>query len=471
LNTGKTGQPPTRGTEVVSGSHPGDRLRRSLPLSALIWLVVSSVVGSGIFFTPGTIAGALPHPGLIFLAWLAGGLISLAGALANAELGAMFPRAGGNYVYLREAYHPLAGFMVGWLTFFVIYVGTIATLAAAFAAGLNGFLELGATGKLALAVGVVLLISAFNYLGVRWGALANSATALLKLGAMLALAVAALWSGQGQPANLDPLVPVAGDWSLLAFGAALAPVLFSYLGWNASIYVASEIRDPARNVPRSLFLGLAICVLVYLLMNAVYLYALPPEQLRGAENAGVAAAQALFGPAGAILVGGLVIASVLGTLNAMILVGPRVAYAMAIDGLFFRGVEAAHRRFHTPHVAIQVQAVAAVALLVVMERFPESLFLSALSYTTFAILLATLADVSALYRLRRTRPDALRPYRAWGYPWVPALYLLANAAIALALLLEQPWQCLIGLLVALTGLPFYFLFAQGRPQPGAAPMV
>ena len=444
--------------------HPHDHLRRSLSLNTAVLLVVSSVIGSGIFFTPGAIAEQLPHPGLILAAWIVGGLLSLAGALANAELGAMFPRAGGDYVYLREAYHPLAGFMVGWLTFFVIYVGTIATLAVAFAAGLSAFVDFGAGEKVTIAAVVILVISGLNYVGVRWGAMANSLTAYLKIGALLALGVAAPLFGRGSTAQFENLLEIQSlpEVSISTFGAALSPVLFSYLGWNASIYVASEIRDPGRNVPRSLFLGLGICIFVYLVMNAVYLYALPMGDLVGAENAGVVASKALFGELGGTLVALLVLGAVLGTLNAMILIGPRVAYAMAIDGLFFRGVDSAHRRFNTPHVAILVQAVGAILLLIVIDRFPHSLFLSALSYTTFAIVLATLADVSALYVLRRRQPTRRRPYRAWGYPWVPVLYLLANGGIAMSLLIERPDECLIGLLVAMTGLPFYLLFMRGN---------
>ena len=199
--------------------------------------------------------------------------------------------------------------------------------------------------------------------------------------------------------------------SFAAFGLALSPVLFSYLGWNSSIYVASEIRDPERNLPRSLFLGLAICTLIYLLINAAYLYTLSIYELQNAPNAGEAAARALFGSVGGTLVGALVLASILGTLNATILVGPRIPYAMALDGLFFRGVDLAHPRYHTPTVAIVVQALMAIGILLGLSTFAR-----ALGYTTFAILLATMADVAALYRLRRVQPDRRRPYRAWGYP-------------------------------------------------------
>jgi APA family basic amino acid/polyamine antiporter len=437
-------------------SHPRDRLSRELGLGDATLLVVSSVIGSGIFLTPGSIAQLLPHPGAIFAAWLAGGLLSLAGALANAELGAMYPRAGGDYVYLREAFHPLAGFLVGWLSFFVIYAGTIATLAAGFAAGLASFLPLGRGEQVAVAVALTWAVSALNYAGVRWGARANNVTTAFKVGALVAFCLLAPLLGAGSFGHLRPLVTGAADLSVSAFALALSPVLFSYLGWNSSVYVASEIREPGRNVPRSLFLGVGICTGVYLLVNATYLFAVPAGGLRGVANAGEAAARALFGGTGAVLVSAFVLASILGTLNATVLVGPRIAYAMALDGLFFRGVDRAHERFRTPAVAIGVQAVTASAILLGLETFQR-----ALDYTTFAILLATMADVAALYRLRRIRPDRPRPYRARGYPWVPALYLLANAGVAAALLRGRPSECAAGLALLALGLPFYAFFRRG----------
>jgi APA family basic amino acid/polyamine antiporter len=441
----------------VPESHPRDRLSRELGLSDATLLVVSGVIGSGIFLTPGRIADLLPHPGLIAAVWLAGGLLSLAGALANAELGAMFPRAGGDYVYLREAFHPLAGFLVGWLSFFVIYAGTIATLAAGFSAGVAQFLPLGPAAQLGVAVALVWAVSALNYVGVRWGALANNVTASFKVGALLAFALLGPLLGSGSWQNLAAPLGGAGAVSATAFGLALSPVLFSYLGWNSSVYVASELRDPSRTLPASLFLGVAICTAVYLLVNAVYLYALPVPELRGEANAGEAAARALFGGAGGSLVAAFVLASILGTLNATVLVGPRIAYAMALDGLFFRGVDRAHASFRTPSAAIAVQAATASAILLALGTFER-----ALDYTTFAILLATMADVAALYRLRRRQPLRVRPYRAWGYPWVPALYLLANAAVAAALLRGRPGECAAGLGLAALGLPFYAWFSR-RP--------
>jgi basic amino acid/polyamine antiporter, APA family len=445
--------------------HPLDRLERGLSLTDATMLVVSSVIGVGIFLTPGTVANILPHPGLFLSAWFVGGLLSLAGALANAELGAMYPHAGGDYVYLREAYHPVAGFVVGWLSFFVIYSGTVATLAAGFAEGLTRFVALGVGGKMAAGVGITLLTSWINYVGVREGARFNNITAYLKIVALIGLAVAGPLFGRGHLGNMWAPVGGGAMVSPAAFGVALSPILFSYLGWNASVYVASEIRDAGRNVPRSLFIGLGICTAIYLLINAVYLYALPIDQLRGETRVGEVAARALFGEAGGTIAAMLVLASVVGCLNATILVGPRIAYAMALDRYFFRGVNRVHAVNRTPHVAIGAQALTAIGLIVVLQSFP-----SVLDYTTFAIVLATMADTTALYALRVRKPTRRRPYRAWGYPVVPALYLVANAGIAGAMLWGRPKECAVALAVTATAAPFYVLFArriQAAPKANA----
>jgi len=441
--------------------HPLDRLERGLSLTDATMLCVSSVIGVGIFLTPGTVANALPHPGLVLAAWLVGGLLSVAGALANAELGAMYPYAGGDYVYLREAYHPFAGFLVGWLSFFVIYAGTVATLAVGFAEGLANFVTLGPAATTAVAVAITLFTSWINYASVHRGAQFNNVTAYIKIAALAGIAIVGPFFGSGSLHHLQPLLSGATGVPLSAFGLALSPILFSYLGWNASVYVASEIRDPGRNVPRSLFVGLAICTVIYLLINTVYLYALPLDQLRGEVRVGEAAARALFGAVGGSITAMLVLASIVGCLNATILVGPRIAYAMALDGYFFRGVHRVHEAHRTPHVAIAVQAATAIALILVLQSFP-----SVLDYTTFAIVVATIADTTALYALRWRHPARARPYRAWGYPFVPALYVIANAAIAASMLWGRPTECAIALAVAATGVPFYALFAARAERLG-----
>ena len=443
--------------------HPRDRLARQLSLTDATMLVVSSVIGVGIFLTPGVVATNLPVASLFLFAWALGGLLSLAGALANAELGAMYPHAGGDYVYLREAYHPTAGFVVGWLSFFVIYAGTVATLAMGFAEGLANYVALGTTAKIVIAVAIIIVTSLINYRGVRPGALVNNLSAALKVATLAGLGVAGWFFVPSLPAATVVAAASPDGATLSGFGLALSPILFSYLGWNASVYVASEIRDPQRNLPRSLFIGLGLCTALYLLLNALYIHALPMTALAGEPRAGEAAALALFGPLGGSIVAALILLSVLGCLNATILVGPRIAYAMALDGMFFTGSERVHDRFRTPHIAIVVQAATAIALIVVLQGFP-----SILDYTTFAIVVATIADTAALYALRWRKPDLPRPYRAWGYPVVPALYLIANAAIALAMLWGRPTECAIALLVTASGLPFRAAFVR-RGKPARAP--
>jgi APA family basic amino acid/polyamine antiporter len=450
----------TPSREPGDDRHPRDRLRRELSLHDAVFLVVASVVGSGIFLTPGAIAERLPHPGLIFAVWVVGGLLSLAGALANAELGAAFPHAGGDYVYLREAFHPLAGFLAGWLSFFGIFAGTVATLAAGFAQALEPQLGLSRPAGIAVAIGTILACSWLNASGVRHGARANNVTGWIKVGVLAFFVIATPLSGRGELVNLRPFVEgIFAAAPPLAFALALSPVLFSYLGWNASVFVASEIRDPGRNVPRSLFVGLGLCIALYLALNLAYLYAAPVATLAGAPNAGELAAGAIVGPRGGGFVAAFVLISILGTLNATVLVGPRIAYAMALDQLFLRVADRVHPEYATPTGAIWLQAAVACALVALLETFP-----SALDFTTFGIVLATMADSLALFALRRRQPDRPRPYRAWGYPWVPALYLVANAAIALGLLIGRPTEAGTALAVLGVGVPVYFVFRRLAPR-------
>jgi APA family basic amino acid/polyamine antiporter len=439
-------------------------LDRVLTLWDASMLIVASVVGAGIFYTPTQVATLLPHASLILLAWLAGAALSLAGALANAELGAMFPRAGGDYVYLREGLHPAAGFLVGWLSFFAIYAGTIAALSLILGDAMARAFGMGEIGELFFAALVIIICSALNVRGVRVGAGVNNLTSGLKIAALLAFVALAAWAGEG---SFGPWMSEAAEASAAgqgvgalpttswtSFGAALSPVLFSYLGWNASVYVASEIRDPQRNVPFSLFAGLGLCTVIYLLVNVIYLYALTPAEMIAAEDAGEAAARSLFGDVGGLWVSGFVLISVLGTLNATVLVGPRIAYAMALDGLFFGAANRVHDGFHTPNVAIWLQAGVSIALVAFLDSFPK-----ALDFTVFGIVLATSADVLALFALRRRRPGLPRPYRAWGYPWIPAIYVVANLGIGAALIVSSPRECLITAALLAVGLLIYWVLA------------
>jgi APA family basic amino acid/polyamine antiporter len=436
----------------------GQELPRVLTLRDATMLVVSSVIGVGIFLTPGDVAKQFPSAFWFFFAWLLGGALALAGALANAELGAMFPKAGGNYVYLTAAYHPMAGFLVGWLSFFAIFAGTVATLAVGFTISLSTFFTLSAGAKMAVAIAVIWLASAVNAYATRAGAALNTSTAYLKIGALVVIVLLGPIVGHGRTA-VDPLAS-EGSASLSSFGVGLAPVLFSYLGWNASVFVAGEIERPEKNLPRSLFWGLGICTAIYVFVTATYVNAHGMRALAGMPVAGIQAGHVLFGQKGGAIVAIVMMASIFGTVNANVLVGPRIAYAMASDGLFFRAAAALNAQ-KTPQIAVIGQAVVATLLVIAFRADSDSLG-KVLNYTTFAIVLATIADTTALYVLRVRQPSMRRPYRAAGYPIVPLLYILANVAIALSLVAGKPIECLTSVVVLLAGAPIYVLFARRR---------
>lgn len=421
-------------------------------------LVVSSVIGVGIFLTPGDVAKHFPSLFSFFFAWCLGGALACAGALANAELGAMFPKAGGNYVYLTNAYHPMAGFLVGWLSFFGIFAGTVATLAIGFTISLNNLTPLTPVAKIVVASLVIWTASGVNAYATRAGAKVNTSTAYLKIAALVLIVVVGPMIGSGRAAP-DPFAS-EGSASLSSFGLGLSPVLFSYLGWNASVFVAGEIENPGKNLPRSLFLGLGICTAIYVAVTATYVYAMGMKNLPGMPVVGIQAGGVLFGANGGKILAVIMMASVFGTVNANVLVGPRIAYAMATDGLFFRAAVQLNKE-RTPYLAVIGQAIVATILVVAFKANIESLG-KVLNYTTFAIVIATIADTSALYVLRWKMPQKERPYRAAGYPYVPAIYILANVAIAISMLIGKPQECFTSLGVLLAGAPIYVLFAMRK---------
>lgn len=475
--------------ERAPGTGPlADRLRRELGLFDATMVVAGSVIGVGIFTTTGLVAAAVPHPLLLLLAWGLGGLISLAGALTNAEMGASLPNAGGDYVYLREAFSPLIGFFAGWLTFFVVYCGTVGTLAAGFAEYVAVFvpalspqriwLRLGplviGSGQ-ASALAAVWLCTAVCWAGVREGARAQNALSLVKVGAILALCVVGPLFGSGDWSRLlDPGAGAPGFdrgglSAMQAMGIALVPILFTYLGWNAPIYIGSELRNPSRTLPWSLLLGTLLCTGVYLLLNGVYLYALPAADMfteaADGSRAGILriaelAATSLFGVSGGRAISALVMVSILGCVNATVLVGARIAYAMALDRTVPVVLAHVSPTRGTPDTALAAQAGVA-SLLVLTGSFDQIL-----TYTTFAVITLMVLDGLALYRLRR-RQDLPRPYACWGYPWVPGLYVVASFGLWANTLLERPTESLLGLGIAATALPAWWLGRRTRPLSSA----
>jgi APA family basic amino acid/polyamine antiporter len=428
-------------------------------------ITIGSVLGTGIFITTGDMARVLPSPALILLAWVMGGLVTLAGALTLAELGAMFPRAGGQYQYLKEAYGPLWGFLFGWTCFFVIMTGGIATLAVGFGEYLGSFLPFFSTRNVLLATPVgpwtwtvsggqvagalaIVFLTAVNYLGLREGTFVQNAVTVVKIGSIVALAVLGLLV----PAPVaDPfaVAPLAPGGLLGAFGVAMVAVIWSYDGWYGFAFLAGEVKRPERNVPLGLIAGTAAITVLYLLTNLVYVRALPVQAMAETGRIGEAAAVVLFGPAAARLVSLAVVVSTFGCISATVLYAARAYLPMAQDGLFFRSLSRIHPRYRTPAACLIAQGAWAAAL--TFTGTYEQLY----TYVVFALFLFHALTGAAVIVLRRTRPDAPRPYRTWGYPAVPLLFVLAAAALLVNTLVEKPLESLLGLILVALGIPAY----------------
>ncbi len=457
-------------------------LVRQLGLFDAIMVMVGIVIGSGIFVTTGIMAKTLPSAGWILLAWGVGGLLTMAGALTYAELGAALPEAGGQYVYLREAYGPMAGFLFGWILFLVYMTGGIAGLALAFAeyfgyffpalsiqntlisTHFHGFgLELPITlsaGQL-IGVGVIVLLSVVNFLGVVFGKTVQNLLTVLKIGILLVIISFGftLGKGHGFAFQLRGGTSLEGSSLLMGFGVALVAVIWAYDGWNNVNFVAGEIKNPRRNLPLALILGTLLVTVLYILINIIYFYALPFGETVGVVRIAEKATSALFGTSTGALISAAVMVSVFGSLNGSILTGPRVYYAMARDGLFFRKGERIHPRFHTPGFAIAIQALWA-SFLTLIGTF-EQIF----TFAMFMAILFWIAAAAAVFTLRKTRPDLPRPYKTWGYPVVPLVFILASSGILLNTLIERPVEALAGIGLTLAGIPVYFFWRNRNRKP------
>jgi APA family basic amino acid/polyamine antiporter len=440
-------------------------------------LTVGSIVGTGIFLTTSDMARVLPHPGLILLVWLGGGLLTLAGALTYGELGVLFPRAGGIYHFLKEAYGPVWGFLFGWASFLVIMSGGMAALGVAFGEYLGSFLPFFSTRHILLAAPVgswtwtvsggqlaavlaILILSAINHVGLAAGAGVQNALTAIKIGSIVAFVVFGLTrSAPAAPhltAPLGPLGMPAGGL-LTAFGVAMIAALWTYDGWYGLTCSAGEIRDPARSLPRGLVLGTLAVVTMYVLLNLVYVRAIPVGQMAALPRIAESAAATLFGPGAARLVSLAVLVSTFGCLSSTILYSSRIYLPMAEDGLFFRSLAAIHPRYRTPIRSLWAQS--AWAVLLTVSGTYEQLY----TYVVFVSVLFHAATAAAVFVLRRRRPDLPRPYRTWGYPVVPALFILACLLLIGNTLSEKPTESLLGLGLVALGLPAFALFRR-RPS-------
>ncbi|MFQ5724598.1 MAG: APC family permease [Terriglobia bacterium] len=445
-------------------------LIRGLGLVGSASVVVGTIIGTGIFLVPSSIARAVDSVGLVFLVWIVGGLLSLAGALSYAELGAAMPEAGGEYVFLRRAYGPLWGFLYGWEQFVIGKTGSIATIAVAFALFLDFFfgtlkeplLPITAgwalTGAQVISLAAVIGLTLINYLGVILSGGVQTVFTILKVAVILGLVALGFTIGHGQWSHFSPfLAAPQGLGTLSAFGIALAAALWAYDGWNNLVMVGGEVSNPQRTIPRALGFGVLGVVLVYLLTNGVYFYILPLEQVKAHEQVAQAAAQTFLGDWGGILITVGALISTFATLNAAILSGARVPYAMARDRLFFRHMADVHPVHRSPAKALLLQCVFACVLILIFGHHRDA-FDRLFTYTIFGLWIFYGMSTAAVFVLRRKEPDLPRPYRTLGYPWVPGLFVVLAALFCLNTAITKPEETGLGLLFLLVGLPFYFFW-------------
>ncbi|HEX5436404.1 MAG TPA: amino acid permease [Gemmatimonadaceae bacterium] len=480
---------------------------RALTLTDATMLVAGIMIGSGIFIVSADMSRLVGSPFWLLLAWVITGIITLLGALSYGELAAMFPRAGGQYVFLREAWGPLMGFLYGWTLFVVIQTGTIAAVAVAFGDFLGvlwpavgparygwfphfdftsqgSLIQAGLSPERLVALVSIWVLTWINLRGVRTGKTVQTTLTMIKIAALALLIILGLTIGRNASAILAnfhagnffaPHVDMTSAF-VLAFGAALVGSLFSSDSWNNVTFAAAEVQNPKRNIPLALALGTGMVTLLYVLANVAYLAVLPLHGTSGAasllgrgiqfatqDRVGTAAAEVILGASGGIIMAILILISTFGCNNGLILSAPRVYWAMARDRLFFKKIGTLNAR-EVPAVALVVQGVWASVLTL------TGTYSQLLDFVIFAGLLFYASTTLGLFILRRKRPDAERPYRAFGYPVVPALYILSAATIAVLLLLsgKTRLQAISGLVLVLIGVPVYYIWQRAGGNPDAA---
>ena len=464
---------PTRASRPASPAALDARLG---PLDAAA-IVVSNVIGGGIFFVPQIVAGLVPHPWVLFGVWIVGGLLSLAGAMAYAELAATRPRAGGEYVYLGEAFGRLPAFLTGWTSFVAGFSGAIAASAVGLAEYVGRFVPaagdatplltlpipivpLVVSRKSLVAIAAIVLLALVHVRGLGPGRIVQNTLAVLKVSGLLLFVALGLSFGHGTAVNLSTAsAPTTATGVLLA----LVPIMFCYSGWNAAAYVAEEVRDPGRNVPRALALGTASVTLIYLALNVLFVYAFPVGELGGLRGGLLGStSDRLFTFGLADWIAAFTIVSIAASISAMTIAGPRVYFAMARDGLFFARAARVHSRFRTPAFSIAAQALWSSVLVL------SATLSQLLSYTGFAVVLFSGVAVASLFVLRWRDGRADRPYSTWGYPVAPAVFVLAAAVLVLNEIVSRPGSAFAGLGIMAAGVPVYWwIRAHGAPTAEA----
>jgi basic amino acid/polyamine antiporter, APA family len=436
--------------------------RRALGRFDTTAVVVGGIIGAGIFINPYIVARRLESEALVLAAWVVGGAIALAGAFAFAELASLFPRTGGEYVYLREAYHPLIGFLFGWASLLMIQGGGIAAVAITFAQYTLRLMGAHPHRSTPLAVAALAAVAIVNILGVKPGSRLLNVLVALKVAALALLIGGGLWISR-LPAPAPSGAPL-GSAGPLVFGAALIPILFSYGGWQSASVVAEEIRQPRRTLPFALVTGTALVVLIYVLVNLVYLKALGRPGLAATMTPAADAVRRVFGPGADRMIAAAIAVSTFGFLDLTLLAPTRIPYAMATDGLFPSSVARLHPRFQTPHLAIGFQAVWGIVLVL------TGTYADLVDSVVFGDWIFFGLTVAAVFLFRRWQPIQQRDpgsFRMPGYPWLPSLFVAAAALAVASAVLSNPTRSAIGAGLLATGVPVYFFYARRRTR-GAA---
>ena len=436
----------------MSASTSAVTYARRLGLFSATMAVIGGIIGGGIFLTPSTVATRVGSASFILIAWVGGGLVALVGGFCYAELGARRPRAGGGYVYLRETWGPLPAFLYGWALLLVIATGAIAAVAVTFASYALALVGLSPSLTAPVAVGAIVLLTGVNYVGVKPAAITQNVFTVLKLAALAALIGAGLFASSST--NLRQLPPSStiplGFWgAAIALGTGLVPILFTYGGWQQTNFIAEEIIEPERNLPRALVLGVVVVVAVYLLANLAYLRVLGPGGLAASSAPAAAVMRAVLGPVGSTIIAAGIAVSTFGFLNLVILVTPRVFQAMAADGVFFPALARLHPVYRTPSAALLLQATWAVVLTL------SGTFGQLVSYVTFGdwIFFGLTAASLFVYRMRDPSPAA--GFLVPGYPWAPALFVIAAAYVVVSAVVANPGHAVVGAGLIATGVPVY----------------
>jgi basic amino acid/polyamine antiporter, APA family len=433
-------------------------LRRALGPFDATMVVIGGIIGSGIFINPYLVARQLDSPLLVLGAWATGGAVALIGAFAYAELAQRLPKAGGQYVYLREAWHPVVGFLYGWALIFMIETGAMAAVAIAFAQYTQRLTGHGGIDPRIIAVAAIALLSAVNYVGVKPGSRLLNVFVVLKVAALAVLILCA-WSGTGAADWMTRGRQGAGNSTAIAFGAALIPILFTYGGWQQANYVAEEIRDPERLLPRALIAGTLSVIVIYLLVNVAYLRTLGLDGLAASLTPAADAAGHWLGASGDRFVAAAIAISTFGFLDLCILAPTRVYYAMANDGAFVPALARLHPRFHTPSAAIVVQSTWAI-LLVLTGTYGDLL-----NTVVFADWIFFSLTVGGLFILR-ARSAGTPGFRTPGYPWLPAAFVGVALVVVASVVREAPLRSATGLGLLLLGVPVYYFYKRQHLKSG-----